>query len=130
MPKVLISDNLSPKAAEIFRNRGIETDVKVGLSPEELAAIIGDYDGLAVRSATKLKGPVLEVATALKVVGCAGIGVDNIDVPGATARGVVTEEVPPPVEAIQSQDVIATGVAAHDVIQRLERVGNVVLHPA
>jgi D-3-phosphoglycerate dehydrogenase len=94
MPKVLISDNLSEKAAEIFRRRGLEVDVKVGLSPEELAAIIGDYDGLAVRSATKLKGPVLEAATKLKVVGRAGIGVDNIDVPGATARGIVVMNTP------------------------------------
>ena len=94
MPKVLISDNLSDMAAEIFRSRGIEVDVQVGLSPEEIAKIIGDYDGLAVRSATKLKGAVLEAATKLKVVGRAGIGVDNIDVPGATARGIVVMNTP------------------------------------
>ena len=94
MPKVLISDNLSDMAAEIFRSRGIDVDVKVGLSPDDLAKIIGDYDGLAVRSATKLKGAVLEAATKLKVVGRAGIGVDNIDVPGATARGIVVMNTP------------------------------------
>ncbi|HVO15617.1 MAG TPA: phosphoglycerate dehydrogenase, partial [Alphaproteobacteria bacterium] len=59
MPKVLISDDLSPRAAEILRDRGIEVDVKVGLKPDELKACIGDYDGLAVRSATKVKADIL-----------------------------------------------------------------------
>lgn len=94
MPKVLISDKMSPKAAEIFRARGIEVDEKPGLSKEELIAIIGDYDGLAIRSATKVTAPVLAAATRLKVVGRAGIGVDNIDVPAATARGVVVMNTP------------------------------------
>jgi len=94
MVKVLISDKLSAAAADILRDRGIEVDVKTGLSPEDLAGIIGAYDGLAVRSATKLKGPVLEAATKLKVVGRAGIGVDNIDVPGATQRGIVVMNTP------------------------------------
>ena len=69
MPKVLISDKLSPAAVEIFRTRGIEVDVKTGLSPAELRAIIADYDGLAIRSATKVTREVLETATKLKVVG-------------------------------------------------------------
>jgi len=94
MPKVLISDKLSPAAVQIFKDRGIETDVKVGLAPEELIAIIGQYDGLAVRSNTKVTADVLKVATNLKVVGRAGIGVDNVDVPAATARGVVVMNTP------------------------------------
>jgi D-3-phosphoglycerate dehydrogenase / 2-oxoglutarate reductase len=94
MPKVLISDKLSPAAIQIFRDRGIEADVKVGLSPDELTAIIGAYDGLAIRSGTKVTADVLAAATALKVVGRAGIGVDNVDVPAATARGVVVMNTP------------------------------------
>ncbi len=82
MPKVLISDKLSPKAAEIFRERGIEVDVEVGLAPEDLIAKIGDYDGLAIRSATKVTPEVLQAAENLKIVGRAGIGVDNVTLPG------------------------------------------------
>ena len=80
MPKVLISDKLSPAAVEIFRRRGIEVDLKPGLSPADLRAIIGDYDGLAIRSATKVTRELLDAATNLKVVGRAGIGVDNVDI--------------------------------------------------
>jgi D-3-phosphoglycerate dehydrogenase len=94
MPRVLISDKLSPAAVAIFRERGIEADVKTGLTPAELRAIIGEYDGLAVRSATKVTREVLEVAPRLKVVGRAGIGVDNVDVTSATARGVVVMNTP------------------------------------
>jgi D-3-phosphoglycerate dehydrogenase len=94
MPRVLISDKLSPAAVAIFRERGIEADVKTGLAPAELRAIIGEYDGLAVRSATKVTREVLEVAPRLKVVGRAGIGVDNVDVTSATARGVVVMNTP------------------------------------
>ena len=94
MPKVLISDDLSPRAADIFRARGIEVDVKVGLKPDQLRAIIGAYDGLAIRSATKVTREVLDVATSLKVVGRAGIGVDNVDVKTATQKGVVVMNTP------------------------------------
>jgi D-3-phosphoglycerate dehydrogenase len=94
MPKVLISDKLSPAAIEIFKDRGIEVDVKTGLTPAELRAIIGEYDGLAIRSATKVTKEVLDVATKLKVVGRAGIGVDNVDVRSATSRGVVVMNTP------------------------------------
>ncbi|QJE73577.1 phosphoglycerate dehydrogenase [Aerophototrophica crusticola] len=94
MPKVLISDSLSPRAVEIFRERGLEVDVKTGLKPDELKAIIGEYDGLAIRSATKVTKDILSAATNLKVVGRAGIGVDNVDVPAATARGVVVMNTP------------------------------------
>jgi D-3-phosphoglycerate dehydrogenase / 2-oxoglutarate reductase len=94
MPKVLIADDLSPRAIEIFRERGIEVDRKVGLKPDELAAIIGDYDGLAIRSATKVTAGLLERATNLKVIGRAGIGVDNVDQAAATARGIVVMNTP------------------------------------
>ena len=94
MPKVLISDQMDPKAAEIFRAGGVEVDEKVGLTKEELKAIIGEYDGLAIRSATKVTPDVLEAATNLKVIGRAGIGVDNVDIPAATARGIVVMNTP------------------------------------
>ncbi|MCF4165240.1 phosphoglycerate dehydrogenase [Zavarzinia compransoris] len=94
MPKVLISDKLSPAAAQIFRDRGVEVDIKTGLSKDELLAIIADYDGLAIRSNTKVTAEVLAAATKLKVVGRAGIGVDNVDIPAATARGVVVMNTP------------------------------------
>ena len=94
MPRVLISDKLSPAAVEIFLERGIEVDVQPGLSSGELRSIISRYDGLAVRSATKVTRELLDAASNLKVVGRAGIGVDNIDVKSATARGVVVMNTP------------------------------------
>jgi D-3-phosphoglycerate dehydrogenase len=94
MPKVLISDQMDPKAAEIFRANGVEVDERPGLTKEELKAIIGDYDGLAIRSATKVTADLLSAATRLKVVGRAGIGVDNVEIPAATARGVVVMNTP------------------------------------
>jgi len=94
MPKVLISDKLSPKAADIFKANKVDVDVKVGMTPEELAACIGDYDGLAIRSATKVTDEILESAGRLKVIGRAGIGVDNVDIPAATAKGVVVMNTP------------------------------------
>jgi D-3-phosphoglycerate dehydrogenase len=93
-PKVLISDDLSPQAVAIFKERGLDVDYKPGMKPDELLAVIGEYDGLAVRSATKVTAKVLEAAKKLKVVGRAGIGVDNIDVPKATARGVIVMNTP------------------------------------
>ncbi len=94
MPKVLISDKLSPAAVQIFKDRGVDVDVRTGLSPEELKTIIGEYDGLAIRSATRVNAEILEVARNLKVVGRAGIGVDNVDVPAATARGIIVMNTP------------------------------------
>ncbi|WP_116092544.1 phosphoglycerate dehydrogenase [Sphingomonas crusticola] len=94
MPKVLISDKMDPRAAEIFRERGVEVDEITGKTPEELAAIIADYDGLAIRSSTKVTKAILEHATNLKVVGRAGIGVDNVDIPAASAKGVVVMNTP------------------------------------
>ncbi len=94
MPKVLISDKLSPAAIEIFKNRGLEVDFKPGMEKDELLKIIGDYDGLAIRSATKVTKEVLDAATNLKVVGRAGIGVDNVEIPAATAKGVIVMNTP------------------------------------
>ncbi len=93
-PRVLIADSLSPAAVEIFRHRGIDVDVKVGLSKGDLIAIIGDYDGLAVRSATKATPEVIAAAKHLKVIGRAGIGVDNINIAAATAAGIVVMNTP------------------------------------
>src|SRR5688500_4775734 len=93
-PKVLISDKMDPRAAQIFRERGIQVDEITGKTPDELKAIIGDYDGLAIRSSTKVTKDILASATNLKVVGRAGIGVDNVDIPAATERGVVVMNTP------------------------------------
>jgi D-3-phosphoglycerate dehydrogenase len=94
MSKVLISDSLSPAAVKIFEDRGVEVLFKTDMSPDELIGCIGEFDGLAVRSATKVTKDVLAAATNLKVVGRAGIGVDNIDVDEATARGVIVMNTP------------------------------------
>jgi D-3-phosphoglycerate dehydrogenase len=95
-PKVLISDALSEAAVQIFKDRGIEVDFQpqLGKDKDKLAEIIGNYDGLAIRSATKVTGKILENATRLKVVGRAGIGVDNVDIPAATSRGVIVMNTP------------------------------------
>ncbi len=93
-PRVLIADDLSPAAVAIFKERGVETDVKIGLPKEELEKIIGQYDGLAVRSATKVTEKVFAAAGNLKVVGRAGIGVDNIDTKAATAKGIIVMNTP------------------------------------
>ncbi|MCH8096519.1 MAG: phosphoglycerate dehydrogenase [Proteobacteria bacterium] len=94
MPKVLISDSLSERAVDIFKERGVEVDFKPGLAPDDLLASIAAYDGLAVRSNTKVTAEVLDAGQNLKVVGRAGIGVDNIDVAAATARGVIVMNTP------------------------------------
>src|SRR5438445_4148620 len=95
-PKVLISDALSPAAVQIFRDRGVEVDFqpKLGADKERLAQLIGDFDGSPIRSATKVKPKVLEKAKRLKVVGRAGIGVDNVDIPAATAKGIIVMNTP------------------------------------
>ena len=96
MPKVLISDALSPAAVQIFKDRGIEVEFQpaLGKDKEKLAAVVGNFDGLAVRSATKVTSKVLEQARNLKVIGRAGIGVDNVDIPAATARGIIVMNTP------------------------------------
>ncbi len=93
-PKVLISDKMDPRAAQVFRERGVQVDEITGKTKEELIAIIGDYDGLAIRSATKATKDVIAAATNLKVIGRAGIGVDNVDIPAASAQGVVVMNTP------------------------------------
>ncbi len=93
-PKVLISDSMDPKAEQIFRERGCDVDVITGKTPEELGEIIGQYDGLAIRSTTKLTKELIDKAINLKVVGRAGIGVDNIDIPAASVKGIVVMNTP------------------------------------
>jgi len=94
MPKVLISDKMSPLAEEVFKQQNVEVDVKTGLTPDELKKIIGQYDGLAIRSSTKVTGDIIERASNLKVVGRAGIGVDNVDINSATDKGVIVMNTP------------------------------------
>jgi D-3-phosphoglycerate dehydrogenase / 2-oxoglutarate reductase len=95
-PKVLISDALSDAAVQIFKDRGIEVDFqpKLGGDKDKLAALIGGFEGLAIRSATKVTGKLLDQAGKLKVIGRAGIGVDNVDIPAATAKGVIVMNTP------------------------------------
>src|SRR5450432_5691 len=94
MPKVLIADKLSPAALAIFKERGVDADVKTGLSKEELLKIVDQYDGIAIRSASKITADVIKAAKNLKVIGRAGIGVDNVDIPAATAAGVIVMNTP------------------------------------
>ena len=95
-PKVLISDALSPAAVQIFKDRGVIVDFQpdLGKDKDKLAAIIGDYDGLAIRSATKVTPKILQNAKSLKVIGRAGIGVDNVDIPAATGKGIIVMNTP------------------------------------
>ena len=93
--KVLVSDNLGEIGIRMMQEEdGIDVDVRPGLSPEELKEIIGDYEGLVIRSATKVTDDLLEVARHLKVIGRAGVGLDNVDIPAATKRGVVVMNTP------------------------------------
>src|SRR5256714_6968080 len=95
-PKVLISDALSPAAVQIFKDRGIDVDFQpnLGKDKDKLAEIIGNYDGLAIRSATKATAKIIGKATKLKVIGRAGIGVDNVEIPAATAKGIIVMNTP------------------------------------
>jgi D-3-phosphoglycerate dehydrogenase / 2-oxoglutarate reductase len=95
-PKVLISDALSPAAVAIFKERGVEVDFQpeLGKDKDRLAEIVGNYDGLAIRSATKVTAKILDKAAQLKVIGRAGIGVDNVDIPAATAKGIIVMNTP------------------------------------
>ncbi|MDO9414474.1 MAG: phosphoglycerate dehydrogenase [Pseudolabrys sp.] len=95
-PRVLISDALSDAAVQIFKDRGIDVDFQpnLGKDKEKLAEIIGKYDGLAIRSATKATAKIIEKATRLKVIGRAGIGVDNVEIPAATAKGIIVMNTP------------------------------------
>src|ERR1700685_2786571 len=95
-PRVLISDALSAAAVQIFKDRGVTVDFQPNLSKDKdkLAATIDGFDGLAIRSATKVTAKMLEQAKNLKVIGRAGIGVDNVDIPAATARGIIVMNTP------------------------------------
>jgi D-3-phosphoglycerate dehydrogenase len=95
-PRVLISDSLSPTAVEIFKSRGIDVTFEPGLGKDKdkLLSMIGDYDGLAIRSATKATDKLIAAADNLKVIGRAGIGVDNVDIPAATSRGIIVMNTP------------------------------------
>ena len=93
-PRVLIADKLSPAAVDIFKNRGVDFDIKTGLTKDELIAVIGDYDGIAIRSGAKLDKDVIAAANKLQVIARAGIGVDNVDIPAATAAGIVVMNTP------------------------------------
>ncbi|MFZ6017172.1 MAG: phosphoglycerate dehydrogenase [Nitrospirota bacterium] len=92
--KVLISDNISPRGIEILKNAGLEVDVKIGMRSEELKACIGDYNGLIIRSATKVTSEIIDAATNLKVIGRAGSGLDNVDMTSATKKGIVVMNTP------------------------------------
>ncbi|MFT6945121.1 MAG: D-3-phosphoglycerate dehydrogenase, partial [Yoonia sp.] len=95
-PRVLISDKLSPAAVQIFKDRGIDVDFQpdLGKDKDKLLEIIGQYDGLAIRSATKATAKIIEAATNLKVIGRAGIGVDNVDIPAASKKGIIVMNTP------------------------------------
>ena len=93
--KVLISDPLSHKGLEVLaKSKNLKHDIKTGLSPEELKKIIPEYDAIIIRSETKLKAEIIEAADRLKVIGRAGIGLDNVDLPAATKKGIVVMNTP------------------------------------
>lgn len=93
--KVLVADQLSEQGVAILKKgRGLQVDVKVGLKPPELRAIIGEYDALAVRSATKVTAEIVDAGRKLRVIGRAGVGVDNIDLAAASRRGIVVMNTP------------------------------------
>jgi len=96
MPKVLVSDKLSKTAVQIFKDNGVEVDYlpDLGKDKDKLLEVIGQYDGLAIRSATKVTEKIIAAATNLKVIGRAGIGVDNVDIPAATAKGIIVMNTP------------------------------------
>ena len=96
MPKVLVSDKLSKTAVQIFKDNGVEVDYlpDLGKDKDKLLEVIGKYDGLAIRSATKVTDKIIAAATNLKVIGRAGIGVDNVDIPAATKKGIIVMNTP------------------------------------
>jgi D-3-phosphoglycerate dehydrogenase len=114
--KVLVSDNLSQVGVDVLRNRGLEVDVNTGLPPEELKKIIGSYDGLVIRSATKVTADILESAGKLRVIGRAGIGLDNVDIPAASQKGIVVMNAP---------DGNATTAAEHAIAMMMALARNI-----
>ncbi|MDH4322174.1 MAG: phosphoglycerate dehydrogenase [Desulfobulbaceae bacterium] len=114
--KVLISDNLAPIGAKILKDAGLEVDINTGLAPEELKKIIPAYDGLVIRSATKATAEIIEAADNLKVIGRAGIGLDNVDIPAASKRGIVVMNAP---------DGNATTAAEHAIAMMMSLTRNI-----
>ncbi len=114
--KVLISDNLAPVGAQILQDAGLEVDINTGLPPEELKKIIVQYDGLVIRSATKVTAEIINAADNLKVVGRAGIGLDNVDIPAASKRGIVVMNAP---------DGNATTAAEHAIAMMMSLTRNI-----
>ncbi|NOQ46611.1 MAG: phosphoglycerate dehydrogenase [Desulfobulbaceae bacterium] len=114
--KVLISDNLAPIGEKILKEAGLEVDVNTGLPPEELKAVIPEYDGLVIRSATKVREDIIEAATKLRVVGRAGIGLDNVDIPAASHKGIVVMNAP---------DGNATTAAEHAISMMMSLARNI-----
>ena len=114
--KVLISDNLAPVGAQILLEGGLEVDINTGLAPEELKRIIPEYEGLVIRSATKVTAEIIEAATNLKVVGRAGIGLDNVDVAAASKHGIVVMNAP---------DGNATTAAEHAIAMMVSLARNI-----
>src|SRR3989339_1960821 len=95
MFKILVADPIADEGIELLKKqKDTEVDVKLKLKPEEITAIIGEYDALVVRSETKATAPILEAAKKLKVIGRAGVGVDNVDVPFASKKGIVVMNTP------------------------------------
>src|SRR5262245_5890848 len=96
MPRVLVSDMLSPTAVQIFKDHGVEVDYlpDLGKDKDKLLEVIDQYDGLAIRSATKVTEKLINAASRLKVIGRAGIGVDNVDIPAASRRGIIVMNTP------------------------------------
>jgi D-3-phosphoglycerate dehydrogenase len=92
--KVLVSDNISHRGVDIMTQAGLKVDVKTGLAPDELKKIIGRYEGLVIRSATKVTADIIDAARKLKVIGRAGSGLDNVDKEAATKRGIVVMNTP------------------------------------
>ncbi len=92
--KVLISDNLAAVGVQILKDAGVDVDINTGLAPEELKKIIPEYDGLIIRSATKVTKQIVESAEKLRVVGRAGIGLDNVDIPAASKKGIIVMNAP------------------------------------
>ncbi|HIJ78828.1 MAG: phosphoglycerate dehydrogenase [Desulfobulbaceae bacterium] len=114
--KVLVSDNLSQVGVKMLEDAGLEVDVKTGLAPEELKAIIGQYDGLVIRSATKATAEIIEAGDKLKVIGRAGIGLDNVDIPAASQKGIIVMNAP---------DGNATTAAEHAIAMMMSLTRNI-----
>lgn len=112
MPRVLISDKMSSEAEKVFVSRGVQVDIKTGLSPDQLREIIGEYDGIAIRSATKLTADLIAAGKNLKVIGRAGIGVDNVDIPAATKQGIIVMNTPFGNSTTTAEHTVALAMAA------------------